>query len=119
MNLLELKRLAENTVGGPWFSNVHTKINGVYLKEEYYIHDGETIGYVQPGPLIALITPHVDPNIRHFIAAANPTAILELIKQVEEYEEALKKIDRDDEWNNVGDCIDIARAVLKKYEEMK
>ena len=75
MNIEELKRLAEAATPGPWFAAVSSNMNNsVHVSMGIICNTGKNI------------------DDAAFIAAANPTAILELIRQRDELLAALKRI---------------------------
>ena len=111
MNIEELKRLAEaanKAHGGlPWQVTMarhdgvtHYKIQGhcepsiAVVRDEYWEDDHhppvDDYGYIQPDELMDCDPVRVD--IARHIAAANPAAILELIRQRDELLAALKRI---------------------------
>ena len=111
MNIEELKRLAEaanKAHGGlPWQVTMarhdgvtHYKIQGhcepsiAVVRDEYWEDDHhppvDDYGYIQPDELMDCDPVRVD--IARHIAAANPAAILELIRQRDELLAAMKRI---------------------------
>lgn len=91
MNIEELKRLAEAATPGPWeYTHAGRGDNGKFLITEYFvfIDDEDT----------AIAACILDPKTSRpskgnaaYIAAANPAAILELIRQRDELLAALKE----------------------------
>ena len=101
MNIEELKRLAEAATPGPWSSHP----NG------YYGVHSNTGTICSTGEKIADAL---------YIAAANPAAILELIRQRDELLVALKALDRgcrDPRCIGVLHGLDLARTAIAKAED--
>ena len=101
MNIEELKRLAEAATPGPWSSHP----NG------YYGVHSNTGTICSTGEKIA---------DAFYIAAANPAAILVLIRQRDELLAALKALDRgcrDPRCIGVLHGLDLARTAIAKAED--
>ena len=110
MNIEELKRLAEAATPGPWEYQKDSKdfpVNG-------YVTVRDCIFSVCVLPYEGIRTDDRVTDNGLFIAAANPTAILELIRQRDELLAALKRIG---EYSRVSDAGIIAAEVRRLREE--
>jgi len=100
MNIEELKRLAEAATPGPWYDRAGVlRGTGGGIKPIATIYNGLNSPY---------------------IAAANPAAILELIRQRDELLVALKALDRgcrDPRCIGVLHGLDLARTAIAKAED--
>ena len=102
MNTEELKRLAEAATPGPWAAAISSNmVNSVCATFETICETGKNI------------------DDALYIAAANPAAILELIRQRDELLVALKALDRgcrDPRCIGVLHGLDLARTAIAKAE---
>lgn len=109
VDIEELKRLAEAATPGPWVSHP----NGYY---------GAVCTSADMSDWVAVAHGNRRGNVlanEAYIAAANPTAILELIRQRDELLAALKALDRgcrDPHCIGVLHGLDLARAAIAKAE---
>ena len=140
MNTEELKRLAEAVLkaysGLSWQVTMvrneygvthyhirsHSEPGIAVIKDQYWEDDhippADHYGYIQPDDHIDCDVFRV--NIARLIAAANPSAILELIQQRDELLVALKALDRgcrDPRCIGVLHGLDLARTAIAKAED--